>query len=93
MIDVPLAHVGGIPIEETIGSLGPALAVGVGVAWAKLRDRLRHPPALKPPRTRSGPRPNRVHGRHDEVARGRVLETGRSADATAERRRPGDVHA
>ena len=36
MIDVPLAHVGGIPIEETIGSLGPALLVGVAVAWARL---------------------------------------------------------
>jgi hypothetical protein len=69
MIDVPLAHVGGIPIEETIGSFGPALVVGIGVAWAKLRDRLRHPPALKPPRTRSGTRPRLVQGRHDERAR------------------------
>ena len=68
MIEVPLAHVGGIPIEETIGSFGPALVVGVGVAWAKLRDRLRHPPALKRPRTRSGTRPRRVQPRHDEVA-------------------------
>jgi hypothetical protein len=68
MIDVPLAHVGGIPIEETIGSFGPALVVGVGVTWAKLRDRLRHPPALKRPRARSGTRPRRVQGRHDEVA-------------------------
>ena len=25
MIDLPLAHVGGIPIEETLGSFGPAL--------------------------------------------------------------------
>jgi hypothetical protein len=93
MIDVPLAHVGGIPIEETIGSFGPALVVGVGVAWAKLRDRLRHPPALKRPRTRSLSRPRRVQARHDEVAPRRVLETGRSDHATAERRRPDDVHA
>jgi hypothetical protein len=68
MIDAPLAHVGGIPIEETIGSFGPALILGVGVAWAKLRDRLRHPPALKRTRTTSGTRPCRAQGRHDEVA-------------------------
>jgi hypothetical protein len=37
---MPLAHLGGIPIEETLGALGPALLVGVGVAWAQLRDRL-----------------------------------------------------
>ncbi len=41
MISVPFAHVGGIPIEETIGSFGPALLVGFGVAWSKLRARLR----------------------------------------------------
>ena len=68
MIDAPLAHVGGIPIEETIGSFGPALIVGGGVAWAKLRDRLHHPPALKRTRTTSETRPCRVRGRHDEVA-------------------------
>ena len=68
MIDGPLAHVGGIPIEETIGSFGPALVVGVGVAWAKLRDRLRHPPALKRTRTNSGTRPRRVRGRHDQLS-------------------------
>jgi hypothetical protein len=35
-----IAHVGGLPIEETLGSFGPALLVGFGVAWAKLRARL-----------------------------------------------------
>ena len=71
MIDAPLAHVGGIPIEETIGSFGPALIVGGGVAWAKLRDRLRHPrhlPALKRTRTKSRTRHRRVRGRHDELS-------------------------
>jgi hypothetical protein len=68
MIDGPLAHVGGIPIEETIGSFGPALVVGVGVAWAQLRDRLRHQPALKRTRTNSRTRPRRVRGRHDELS-------------------------
>jgi hypothetical protein len=41
MISAPLAHVGGVPIEETVASLGPALLIAVGVAWANLRARLR----------------------------------------------------
>jgi len=41
MISAPIAHVGGIPIEETLASLGPALLVSFGVAWAKLHARLR----------------------------------------------------
>ena len=51
MIGAPLAHVGGIPIEETLGSLGPALFVGFGVAWATLRARLLRVPS------RAGSRP------------------------------------
>ena len=61
MIGVPVAHVGGIPIEETLGSLGPALVVGFGVAWANLRARL-HPvrsrasaPRKKAARSAGGP--------------------------------------
>ena len=30
----PFAHIDGIPVEETLGSLGPALLVAFGVAWA-----------------------------------------------------------
>jgi hypothetical protein len=41
MISAPLAHIGGIPIEETLASFGPALLVAFGVAWAQLRARLR----------------------------------------------------
>jgi hypothetical protein len=41
MISAPTAHVGGIPIEETLGSLGPALLVVLGMVWAQLRARLR----------------------------------------------------
>jgi hypothetical protein len=41
VIGAPFAHVGGLPIEETLGSFGPALLVGFGVAWATLRARLR----------------------------------------------------
>ena len=33
MIGLPLAHVGGIPIEETLGSFGPGAARGRTVAW------------------------------------------------------------
>ena len=40
MIGLPFAHVGGIPIEETIGAFGPALLVGLGVTWSRLRARL-----------------------------------------------------
>jgi hypothetical protein len=41
MISAPFAHIGGVPIEETLGLLGPALLVAVGVASAQLRARLR----------------------------------------------------
>lgn len=40
MISAPFAHLGGIPVEETLGSLGPALLVAFGMAWAQLRARL-----------------------------------------------------
>lgn len=70
-----LAHVGGVPIEETLGSLGPALLVGLGVAWGNLRARLRRArsrPSGGPlsPRARRGarygshtPDPNAAAGR------------------------------
>jgi uncharacterized membrane protein len=41
MISAPFAHIAGIPIEETLGSLGPALLIASGVAWTQLRARLR----------------------------------------------------
>jgi Tol biopolymer transport system component len=41
VINTLFAHVGGLPIEETIGSLGAALLVAFGVALAQLRARLR----------------------------------------------------
>jgi hypothetical protein len=65
MISVPLAHVGGIPIEETLGSLGPALLVGFGMGWAQLRARLR--------RVRS---PARAHA--PARNEGRAVRAGRS---------------
>jgi hypothetical protein len=35
------AHVAGLPIEETLGSFGPAVLVAFGAASATLRARLR----------------------------------------------------
>ena len=59
MIDVPLAHVAGIPIEEMIGSFGPALLVGIAVAWARLRAGLRPPRAFTQVRTGRATHPHR----------------------------------
>jgi hypothetical protein len=59
MISAPFAHIGAIPIEETLGSLGPALLVAFGVAWAQLRARLRPVRSRATERTaraRPGPR-------------------------------------
>jgi hypothetical protein len=41
MISAPFAHIGGIPIEETLGPLGPALLVAFVLGWAQVRARLR----------------------------------------------------
>jgi hypothetical protein len=41
MISAPFAHIGGVPIEETLAPFGPALLVAFGAAWAQLRARLR----------------------------------------------------
>jgi hypothetical protein len=89
VIDVPFAHVAGMPLEETLASFGPLLFVGFGVAWANLRSRLR------PIRSRAGPHDHP----HKEGARsaggpvchlGRLPETERRArvnqTATASRR-------
>jgi hypothetical protein len=61
MISAPFAHIGGVPIEETLGSLGPALLVAFGVAWGLLRARLRpvrsraSARCKKPARSAAGP--------------------------------------
>jgi hypothetical protein len=31
------AHIGGVPVEETLGSFGPALLIALGLTAAKLR--------------------------------------------------------
>lgn len=38
---IPFAHIGGIPVEETLASLGPVLLLVLGAASASLRARLR----------------------------------------------------
>ncbi len=62
MIGAPFAHIGGIPIEETLGSLGPALLVAFGVTWAQLRARLRPVRSRATARAHRRKRGRRVHG-------------------------------
>jgi hypothetical protein len=38
---IPLAHVGGIPVEETVALYGPALLLAAGAATASISTRLR----------------------------------------------------
>ena len=42
MTGLPAAHIGGIPIEETLGFFGPALLLVAGAASARLSARVRH---------------------------------------------------
>jgi hypothetical protein len=37
VIWIPVAHIGGIPIEETLASMGPALLLVAGAASARIR--------------------------------------------------------
>jgi hypothetical protein len=59
VIGLPLAHAGGIPIEETLGSITPALLLAFGAASATLRARLRR---TRSPASRDAPRPKRRCG-------------------------------
>lgn len=43
MMSVLFAHIAGIPIEETLAPVIPALLLAVGAASATLRARLRRP--------------------------------------------------
>ena len=65
VINVPFAHVAGMPIEEALASFGPPLFVGLGVAWANLRSRLR------PERSRARSRARRRRGRRPQATPGR----------------------
>ena len=74
MTGLPLAHVGGIPFEETLGSLGPALLLAAAAASAKLSARRRR--LRKPAGAAEGPQfttrePGGSHGhvrRHREAS-------------------------
>jgi len=61
MISAPFAHIGGVPVEETLGAFGPALLVAFGVAWTQLRALLRpvrsraSAPCKRPARRAAGP--------------------------------------
>jgi hypothetical protein len=37
---IPIAHIAGIPVEETALSFGPVLLAGGGIAAMKVRDRV-----------------------------------------------------
>ena len=50
----PLAHIAGVPVEETVASFLPVLAVAGGCFVATLRARLR--------RLRAAAHPSSVHG-------------------------------
>jgi hypothetical protein len=38
---LPLAHIAGIPVEETIGTFGPAIVIAVAALTARLRGIVR----------------------------------------------------
>jgi hypothetical protein len=38
-VNVVFAHIAGVPVEETIGALGPAILVVFGAATVNLRSR------------------------------------------------------
>jgi hypothetical protein len=40
-VTVVFGHVAGVPVEETIGALGPALLAAIGMATVNLRSRWR----------------------------------------------------
>jgi hypothetical protein len=43
MLPLPFGHIAGIPVEETLLSFGPVVAVAGGAASVWLRERLRRP--------------------------------------------------
>lgn len=59
MMGLLLAHIGGIPIEETLGSYGPFLLLAAGAATAWLSARFRHLCSRKRRRAEGKRRPSR----------------------------------
>ena len=57
----PLAHIAGLPIEESLPALVPAagvLLLGARLAVTRIGGRLRKPPPSRGPMTRSGTDPD-----------------------------------
>ncbi len=56
----PLAHIAGIPVEETALAFGPVLLAGGGIATLKVRERLERVRRARRPRpSRSSGSPRR----------------------------------
>jgi hypothetical protein len=74
---IPLAHIAGMPVEETIASLGPTLLLTLGAASTTLRARSRrtrssNTRALSGMRARSGSGALTPRGPSGEAARGTI---------------------
>jgi hypothetical protein len=88
VISAPVAHIGGIPLEETLASIGPALLLGLGVAWTQLRTRLRRVrtrASAHTPRARDG-QPRGRPGRNSKSDSELVAGAERHAAARVPRR-------
>jgi hypothetical protein len=71
----PLAHIMGIPVEETVLTFGPVGAVGVGAAACMARARLARISSLRHDRRR------RAHGPCEDPASGRAGDREHDAGA------------
>jgi hypothetical protein len=60
-----LAHIAGMPIEETALSFGPVIAAGGGIVTLRLRERL----ARRRPRRRPGAHPENLRDRPGSLQR------------------------
>ncbi len=73
--DDPLAHIAGIPVEETALAFGPVLLAGGGIATLKVRERLERaarppPPAVAVDRLAAPLAPHRPTLAHSSPATG-----------------------
>jgi heme-degrading monooxygenase HmoA len=78
------AHIGGLPIEESLGSLGPAVLIALGVTGAKLRAwclRVRRRAASRRSRATRGTRSAAVQNRARNSTRPGLRSSRRSGVA------------
>jgi hypothetical protein len=71
---VPFAHIAGIPVEETIGSFGPAMGAVIGALGVTVRARGR---GLRRRRSRIGDARGRTRARAEVLAADRNTVRGR----------------